>query len=94
MVGWLGLLFGDSGVRYGCIYVSGRIQAFLVSACFNSCSAHSVSVSEGFLRFDSLRGVVPLVFIRGIVRSLLVYKHVCAGGSVAIGQCYRYIRLL
>ena len=24
-----GLLFGDSGVlRYGCIYVSGRIQAF------------------------------------------------------------------
>ena len=28
------LLFGDSGVlRYGCIYVSGRIQAFLVYLC-------------------------------------------------------------
>ena len=33
LVGWVSFL-GDSGVlRYGCIYVSGRILAFLVYLC-------------------------------------------------------------
>ena len=48
--------------------------------------------SQGFPRFASLSGVIPQVLIRGIVRSFLVFEHVCAGvgggggGSVTIGQ--------
>ena len=37
LVGWVSFL-GDSGVlRYGCTYVYGRIQAFLVYLCMLDC---------------------------------------------------------
>ena len=78
LVGWVSFL-GDSGVfSYGCIYVYVDML---------------VSVSEGFIRFTSLCGVVPKVVVRGIVRSLLVLSTFVlgGGGSVAIDRCYIYI---
>ena len=41
--------------------------------------------SQGFPRFASLCGVFPQVLVRGIVRSLLVFEHVCAGGGGGAG---------
>ena len=47
---WLGLPFGG----FRCLYMF-----WSTSACLNSYSAYSVSVSQDFLRFTSLRGVFP-----------------------------------
>ena len=66
---------------------------------FSSCSAYSVSVTQGFLRFASLCVVFSVSLVRGIVRSLLVLSMFVLGrgggvGSVAIGQCCIYVRSL
>ena len=37
--------------------------------------------SQGFPQVASLCGVYPLVLVRGIVRSLLIFEHVLAGGG-------------
>ena len=37
--------------------------------------------SQGFPRFASLSGVFSQMLVRGIVRSLLVFEHVHAGGG-------------
>ena len=90
------LISWDSGVlAYSCVCV---VVCYIDCACcilFSSCSAYSVSLSQGLLRFASLCGVFPLVLVRGFVRSLLVLSTLVlgggGGGSVAIGQCCLYV---